>query len=82
MHLIHYIALSDSPLQKKKLAPPLNGDINPQSSDWNNIKMNTAYNSAYIQIETFNLTFAQQAVIVYFYLCSNFKEIVIPNAKH
>jgi len=29
--------------------------------------MKIAYNSAYIQIETFNLTFAQQAFIVYFY---------------
>jgi len=28
--------------------------------------MKVAYNSAYIQIETFNFTFAQQAVIVLF----------------
>jgi len=29
--------------------------------------MKTAYNFAYVQIETFNFTFAQQAFIVYFY---------------
>jgi len=33
-----------------------------------------AYNSAYIQIETLKFTFAHQAVIVYFYICSNFQE--------
>ena len=35
--------------------------------------MKIAYNSAYVQIETVNFTFAQQAVIVYFYICSNRK---------
>jgi len=44
--------------------------------------MKIDYNSAYIQKETFNLTFAQQAVIVYFYLCFNFQEIAMPNAKY
>jgi len=29
--------------------------------------MKIVYNSAYVQIETFNFTFTQQAVIVYFY---------------
>jgi len=29
--------------------------------------MKIAYNSAYVQRETFNFTFAQQATIVYFY---------------
>jgi len=33
-------------LQKKKFAPSLTGDINPQSSNWNNKKMKIAYNSA------------------------------------
>ena len=37
--------------------------------------MKIAYNSAYVQIEAFNFTFAQQAIIVYVYLCSNFQEI-------
>jgi len=44
--------------------------------------MKIAYNSAYVKIETFNFTFAQQAVIVYFYVCSNFQDIVMPNAKY
>jgi len=35
--------------------------------------MKFAYNSAYVQIETFNFTFTQQAIIVYVYLCSNFR---------
>jgi len=54
------------PHQKKKFAPSLTGDINPQSSHWKNGKIKIAYNSAYFQIETFNCTFAQQAVIVHF----------------
>ena len=29
--------------------------------------MKIAYNSAHVQIETFNFTFTQQAIIVYFY---------------
>jgi len=33
--------------------------------------MKIACNSVYIQTETLNFTFAQQAVIVYFYICSN-----------
>jgi len=44
--------------------------------------MKTAYNSAYIQTKTFNCTFIQQAVMVYFYLCSNSQEIAVPNAKY
>jgi len=43
--------------------------------------MKIACNSAYVQTETLNLTFAQQAVIVYFYLCSSFQEIAMPNAN-
>jgi len=43
-------------------------------------KFQIAYNSAYIQIEMFNFTFAQQAIIVYVYLYSNFQEIAMPNA--
>jgi len=60
--------------------PSLTGDINAQSSYWNNEKVKIAYNSAYIQTETFNFTFAQHAIIVYVYLCSNFQEITMPNA--
>jgi len=41
--------------------------------------MKIAYKSAYIQLEMFNFTFAQQAIIVYC-LCSNFQEIATPNA--
>jgi len=44
--------------------------------------MKIAYNSAYVEIETLNFTFARQAVIVYFYRCSNFQEIAMPNAKY
>jgi len=40
-------------------------------------KMKIAYNSAYDQIETFNFTFAEQAIVVCFYLCSNFQEIAM-----
>jgi len=41
--------------------------------------MKIAYNSAYVQIKTFNFTFTQQAIIMYVYLCSNFQEIAMPN---
>jgi len=44
--------------------------------------MGIAYNFSYIQIETVNFIFAQQAVIVYFYLCSNIQEIAVPNDKY
>ena len=44
--------------------------------------MKIAYNSAYVQIETFNFTFTQQAIIVYFYLCSNFQETAMSKAKY
>ena len=37
--------------------------------------MKIGYNSAYVQIETLNFTFTWQAVIVHFYVCSNFQEI-------
>jgi len=43
--------------------------------------MKIAYNFAYVQTETLNFTVVQQAVIVYFYLCSNFQKIAMPNAK-
>jgi len=42
--------------------------------------MKIVYNYAYVQIETFSFTFAQQAIIVYVYLCSNFQEIAMLNA--
>jgi len=40
--------------------------------------MTIAYNSAYVQTETLNFTFAQQDVIV----CSNFQDIAMPDAKY
>jgi len=52
-----------------KFAPSLTGDINHQSSHWNNGKI--AGNSAYVQTETLNFNIARQVVIVYFYTCSN-----------
>jgi len=74
MRALHYAVLPDfqPPTKKqKKFAPSLTEDINHQSSHWNNGKMKTACNSVHIQTETLNLTFAQQAVIVYCYICSN-----------
>jgi len=65
-------------LPKKKFAPFLTGDIHAQSSNWNNGKMKIACNSAYVQMEMFNFTFAQQAIIVYVYHCSDFQEITMP----
>jgi len=82
MRPIRYIALSDSPpFPQKEIFPSLTGDISPRSSHWNNGKMKIAQNSAYFQIETLNFTFAQQAITVYFYLCSDFQEIAMLNAK-
>jgi len=68
MHALRYIVLSNFPLllkKPKKFAPSLTGDINPPKFPLNNVKMTIAYNSAYIQTETLNFTFARQAVIVY-----------------
>jgi len=62
MHLVSYIALSDSPLPEI-FVPSLNGDINAQSSNCNNGKMKIAYNSAYVQIETFNFTFPSKPLL-------------------
>jgi len=44
--------------------------------------MKIAYNSAYVQIETFNFSFVQQAIIVYRVCLSlfNLQEIAMPNA--
>jgi len=75
---IHYTVLAVLPPRKKKFAPSLTGDINVQSSHWNNGKMKIVYNSAYVQIETFNFTFNPQAIIVYSCLCANFQEITMP----
>jgi len=44
--------------------------------------MKIAYNSAYIQTGTLNFTLAWQTVIMCYYLCSNFQETVMPNAKY
>jgi len=64
-YTLHYTLAVLFPLPKKIFAPSLTGDIHTQSSHWNNGKMKIAYNSAYVQIETFNFTFAQKAIIVY-----------------
>jgi len=77
---LHYAILFSS----LKIFPSLTEDINPQSSNWNNGKIKIAYKSTFVQIETFNFTFAQQSLIVYFHFCSNFPEITIcrrPNIK-
>jgi len=42
--------------------------------------MKIAYNSAFTQIEMFDFSFAQQAIIVYVCLCSSFQEIAMLNA--
>ena len=42
--------------------------------------MKIAYNSAYVQVDTFSFPFAQKAIIVYVYHCSHFQEIAMPNA--
>jgi len=52
---------------------------NVPSEQWKN---ENAYNSADVQRETVNFTFTQQAIIMYFYLCSNFQEIAMPNANY
>jgi len=44
--------------------------------------MKIAYNSAHVQTKTVSFTFVQQAIIVYFYLCSNVQEITLPNANY
>jgi len=57
------------PSKKKKFAPSLTGDVNPpQNSHWNNGRMKISCNSAYVQTETLNFTFAQQAIFVNFQL--------------
>ena len=77
-----YVTLRVRSPQITEICPFLSGDINPQISHWNNGKMKITYNSAYVQIKTLNFTFTQQAVIVYFYLCSNFQEIAMLNTKY
>jgi len=66
-----YVTLRCKYPQENKFAPSLTEDMNPQSSHWKNWKMKIAYNSAYLQMETLNFTFVWQAIIAYFYLCSN-----------
>jgi len=75
MRPIRYAALSDP--HKKKSAPSLTGYINPKV-----LTGTIAYKSANVHIKTFNFIFAQQAVIVYFYLCSDFQEIATPNTRY
>jgi len=47
------------------------------------LKMKIAYNSAYVQIETFNFTFAQQTFIVYFYCTKQSMQLatMLPHVK-
>jgi len=58
MLALHYIVLSDSPSPKWRYEPP--------KFPLKQYKMTIACNSAYVQAETLNFTFAQQAVIVHF----------------
>jgi len=44
--------------------------------------MKTAYNSAYIQTETFNYLCLASMITVHVYLSFNFQEIAMPNAKY
>ena len=78
MRPIRFIALSDSLPQKRNLPLPKLKILTPKFplEQWKN---EIDYNSAYVQTETFNFNFAWQAVIVYIYLCFNFKEIAMPN---
>jgi len=70
------------PLPRKEIYPFLTGDICAQNSHWNSGKMKIAYNSAYVQIETFNFTLAQQAIIVYVYVPTSKKLLCrMPNIK-
>jgi len=75
MRSICYIAditLSHPPKKKiKEIFPSLAEDINPQSFHWNNGKMKIACNSACVHTQTLSFTVARQAIIVYFYICSN-----------
>ena len=66
-----------------KIVSSLTGDINSQSSQMEQWKMKIAYNTAYVQIETVNFTFAQPSKLslCIFYICSNFQDIAMPNVK-
>jgi len=79
---LHYVVSFSPP--KKKFAASLTRDINSQSSHWNNgkMKMKIAYNSACAQTETFNFTFVQQAVHMYFFVPTSEKLLCrTPNIK-
>jgi len=67
------------PLKKKEICPFPNWRYKPQCSHWNNGKMKIACNSAYVQTETLNFTFARQAIIVYFYNCCNCCNLILRN---
>jgi len=81
---ILYVALRCPipPPKKKKFAPSLTGDINRQSSHWNNGKMKIAYNCAYVQKETFKFHLAWQAIVVLFLCLFNLQVIAMPNTKY
>jgi len=81
-HYIAYIALSDPPPKNNKFAPFITGDTSHRSTHWDNGKMKISCDSAYVQTETLNFIFARQTIMVYFYLCSNFQETAMPNAKY
>jgi len=61
--ICYTVLVVDPPPKKKKFAPSLTGNIIPQSSKWNNGKMKITCNSASVQTETLNFTFARQAVL-------------------
>jgi len=82
MHPIRYIALFDSPTPEiKEICPFLTGDINPRVLIGTMKNENCQY-FVYVHTETLNSTFTKQDVIVYFYLCSNFQEIAMPNDEY
>jgi len=73
-------ALSDPPFPKrKKFVPSLTADINVQHSCWNNRELKIAYNSAYIQTETWNFTFKLLLCISIFVPISNKPLCRMPN---
>jgi len=65
MRPVSYTALLVSPSlpQQKRFSPSVTGEINAQSSHWNNWKMKIASNSAYVQIEMFNFTLPSKPLL-------------------
>jgi len=60
------IALSHLP-KVKEICPSITEDMNTQSSHWSNGKMKITCNSACVQTETLNVTFAWYCVFIYLF---------------